>query len=188
MPPHLASKYLGSTLYLTAFEIKCFLKFVFLLLILVIAARIAGFYISRRKRRMSSPISAPSSSQEKSPGPTSTTIIREYNEYLQSLRREALQTDSTPIWPWTAPPRQLPGPYDAPYYPLPVLSTRRNPEASSIEFEEEGSEQISKESPTASTALRVSALSIPNEETNIEHSASTSTHGLRRTHWSKSDG
>lgn len=42
------------------------------------------------------------------------------NDYLESLEKETLQPFLLPIYPWTAPPQSLPGPYDAPYFPLPL--------------------------------------------------------------------
>ncbi len=190
MPPPV-SKYSRFTLSLNASHVVCFLKFFFILIILVTTARATVIWISRRKRRMSAPRLVPISSQEKMPALTSTTTAQEPKDYLQSLKEETLQPTQIPIWPWTAPPRQLPGPYDAPYYPPPPPPS--NPGGYSEDppiklEEEETSNQISKDLSTGSTALCVSALSIANDENTRDHSATTSTHGWRRAQWSASSG
>jgi hypothetical protein len=52
--------------------------------------------------------------------PHQSSLELHQNEYLESLKQETLEPSLLPIYPWLAPPQRLPGPYDAPYYPLPL--------------------------------------------------------------------
>ncbi|EAT82676.1 hypothetical protein SNOG_10341 [Parastagonospora nodorum SN15] len=50
-----------------------------------------------------------------------STQPEEQNQRLKALKEELSHAEYIPIYPWIAPPTPLPGPYDAPYYPLPSI-------------------------------------------------------------------
>ncbi|KAI8931993.1 hypothetical protein NX059_010889 [Plenodomus lindquistii] len=102
------------------------------------------------------------------------------NSYLQSLQEETLQPHLVPIHPWIAPPTPLPGPYDAPYYPLPLPTIRSSSqEPSTEEFQE-----IS----TRSYTRRPSANSELGADTVLAGSTTVSSQGWKRTQWTVSAG
>ncbi|KAH9877899.1 hypothetical protein J1614_003116 [Plenodomus biglobosus] len=102
------------------------------------------------------------------------------NSYLQSLKQETLQPHLAPIHPWIAPPTPLPGPYDAPYYPLPLPTIR-------IHSQEPTTDDI-QELSTRSYTRRTSANSELSTDTVLEGSTTVSTQGWRRTQWTVSAG
>jgi hypothetical protein len=115
------------------------------------------------------------------------------NHYLQSLKRETLQSSLLPIYPWIAPPQSLPGPYDAPYYPLPLPTIE--PEKSfdtrakrpTVKLEETP-EDMSEELESISYTRRVSTNSIPDHKSLLEGSVTVSTKGWKRTQWTITAG
>lgn len=123
------------------------------------------------------------------------------NQYLQSLRQEALHPSLIPVYPWVAPPSPLPGPYDAPYYPLP-LPTIRNQQPEQLYSvdttssanplpHESKNEVLSNESETLLTKSYIRRLSdnarLPYDPV-LEGSTTVSSAGWRRTQWSVSAG
>ena len=178
MPPHRSSTNLpeieSST---TTTDFGHLIKIVFLLSIFTTVVRSLVILSTRRKRRMSDR----SPSREKNAPPTPPALEKEPNQYLQSLKEETLKPHLGPIYPWIAPPKPLPGPYDAPYYPLPAPTIRRHSSSSS----EAETEEMSK---TIPYTRRVSTNSIPKQELNLEGTTTISTQGWRRTQWTVSAG
>jgi hypothetical protein len=121
------------------------------------------------------------------------SLNKEPNHYLQSLERETLYPSLLPIYPWIAPPQPLPGPYDAPYYPLP-LATMRPEEYFDIKTKspavklEDTADDMPEELESISYTRRVSTNSIPNHESFLEGSVTVSTNGWRRTQWTVTAG
>ncbi|KAF1847152.1 uncharacterized protein K460DRAFT_363259 [Cucurbitaria berberidis CBS 394.84] len=178
MPPQPTAAYLSQKESWTAStEFGHLFKVVLLLSIVTTAVRSLVVIVSRRKRRMSDS----SSSQEKNSLPTPPALEKEPNQYLQSLKKETLQPDLAPVYPWTALPHALPGPYDAPYYPLPPPTIRRHSHDPSAAE----SEQTSR---TIPYTRRVSTNSILNHEVVLEGSSTVSSQGWRRTQWTVSAG
>jgi hypothetical protein len=116
------------------------------------------------------------------------------NQYLQSLKQETLQPHLIPIHPWVAPPTPLPGPYDAPYYPLPLPTIRKHQDDPA---QEASSRRVStgsassNDSETLSTRSYTRRLSdnsgLPYDPV-LEGSTTVSTAGWRRTQWTVSAG
>jgi hypothetical protein len=100
------------------------------------------------------------------------------NERLLALRQELSQPASKPVYPWIAPPTPLPGPYDAPYYPLP--SIRRHSHDPSFETPERQQ--------TVPYTRRVSTTSTPIQEPVLRGTTTISNHGWRRTQWTVATG
>lgn len=121
------------------------------------------------------------------------SLDREPNQYLHSLQQETLQPVLSPIYPWISPPQNLPGPYDAPYYPVP-LPTIKTEESlhdrtqSTIIKTEPPSEDVPEELSTISFTRRVSPNSIPDQESLLERTVTVSTKGWRRTQWTVTAG
>ncbi|KAF1943735.1 hypothetical protein EJ02DRAFT_120903 [Clathrospora elynae] len=113
------------------------------------------------------------------------SLDQEPNHYLRSLEQETLQPSFGPVYPWIAPPQSLPGPYDAPYYPLPlptITHFSEEPATIKCEQEEERSNVTPKELESTSYTRRVSANSNPSRESSIEGSTTIPTKGRRPTH------
>jgi hypothetical protein len=100
---------------------------------------------------------------------------KEHRSRLDSLGQELQQDTLKPIYPWTAPPQALPGPYDHPYYPLPTPTVRRH----SIDPENAPPD----ESHTVSHFRRISSTGLPPRDTVLHTSTTASTRGWRRTQW-----
>ncbi|KAL6709213.1 hypothetical protein ACN47E_002029 [Coniothyrium glycines] len=122
------------------------------------------------------------------------------NQYLQSLRQEALQPALAPIHPWIAPPTPLPGPYDAPYYPLPFPTICKHagqphrPEIATsggVSRRESTDSVSSIDSETLTTRSYTRRASdnagLPFDPV-LEGSTTVSTAGWRRTQWTVSAG
>ncbi|KAH7377801.1 hypothetical protein BKA66DRAFT_150941 [Pyrenochaeta sp. MPI-SDFR-AT-0127] len=182
MPPHIRST-TSPQIETWALSDSADYLFKFVLLFSVFAAAVRSIFIcsTRRKRRM---IKA-DSPQEKESIPDRPSLEKEPNEYLQSLKQETLQPTLGPIYPWIAPPQPLPGPYDAPYYPLPLPTIRRHSQDSSAH---DASPEKPEEASTISYTRRVSTNSIPEHETIIQGSTTVSTTGWRRTQWTVAAG
>jgi hypothetical protein len=103
------------------------------------------------------------------------------NQRLNALQQELSRPAFKPIHPWIAPPTPLPGPYDAPYYPLP--SIRRVSQDSATE-------SVPEEIQAISYVRRVSSSSSTSDDSSpILHGTITvSNHGWRRTQWTVSKG
>jgi hypothetical protein len=120
--------------------------------------------------------------------PRRPSLGKEPNQYLQSLKEETIQPSLLPIYPWIAPPQPLPGPYDAPYYPLP-LPTVRPEKTMNIENHaptvklEEVSNDAPEELESISYTRHVSTNSTPDRESRLEGAVTVSTKGWRRIQW-----
>jgi hypothetical protein len=110
----------------------------------------------------------------------------EPNERLQALKQELSHTALKPVYPWIAPPTPLPGPYDAPYYPLPLPSIRTYSDDAASKPTEE-TKDIAEETRTVSYTRRESN-SMPDQEPTIRGTVTVSNHGWRRTQWTVSKG
>lgn len=107
------------------------------------------------------------------------------NQMLQALRKELSQPEFIPVHPWIAPPTPLPGPYDAPYYPLP--SIRRYSEGSSTASPAPEPEELQSVSYTRCISTN-STNSTSSQEPIIYGTTTVSNHGWRRTQWTVSKG
>lgn len=121
------------------------------------------------------------------------SLDQQPNQYLQSLQQETLQPILSPIYPWISPPQNLPGPYDAPYYPVPLPTIKteeslqdRN-QSTTIKTEPH-SEDVPEELSTISYTRRVSPNSMPDQESLLEGTVTVSTKGWRRTQWTVTAG
>lgn len=102
----------------------------------------------------------------------------ESNQRLQAIQQELSSRALKPVYPWIAPPTPLPGPYDAPYYPLP--SIRRHSDIPLCEPPE--TQQ------TIPYTRRVSASNISSPEPILRGTTTVSNHGWRRTQWTVATG
>ncbi len=121
------------------------------------------------------------------------SLDQEPNQYLQSLRQETLQPILSPIYPWIAPPQDLPGPYDAPYYPppLPTIKTEeslQNDNQPGTTKTEPPSDDVPEELETITYTRRISTTSTSDQESLVEGTVTVSTKGWRRTQWSVTAG
>lgn len=177
MPPHPRST---TSSWIETWTVSNSFDHVFeiVLLLSIVATAVQSFLVcsTRRKRRMSKA----DSPQEKVSTPERPSLEKEPNEYLESLKQETLQPKLGPIYPWIAPPQPLPGPYDAPYYPLPLPTIRRH--------SHDPSEEAPEETSTISYTRRVSTNSTPEHEATIQGSTTVSTTGWRRTQWTVAAG
>ncbi|KAF2011318.1 hypothetical protein BU24DRAFT_278548 [Aaosphaeria arxii CBS 175.79] len=81
-----------------------------------------------------------------------------------------------PVYPWTGPPKPLPGPYDPSLFPLPTV--RRH---SSVDAVEESSTPDCNN--TIDYSRRVSTNSIPAYQSTLHGSITRSSRGWRRNQW-----
>jgi hypothetical protein len=123
-----------------------------------------------------SKLSLPTRSKDKAPP---SCKPEDPNQRLQALKEELSQPAFKPIHPWIAPPSPLPGPYDAPYYPLP--SIRRHSQDSSTD-------SIPEEIQAISYSRRISTCSNTAEDPTLHGTITVSNHGWRRTQWTVSKG
>jgi hypothetical protein len=123
--------------------------------------------------------------QQKDDVPSRQSSEEEQNHYLQSLKEETLNPALIPIYPWIAPPRSLPGPYDAPYYPVPLPTLRRHTdEAPATKSEESPSIKTEEESNTPPEELEMISYTrhaTPNHPTTLETFITISPNRWRRT-------
>jgi len=99
----------------------------------------------------------------------------------QDLRpqRPPQSTDEQPLafepaYPWIAPPRPLPGPYDPSLYPLPTIR-RHSYDRSSVE--------TPKDHASITYTRRVSMNNIPTHQSTVHGTMTTSRNGWRRNQW-----
>jgi hypothetical protein len=78
-----------------------------------------------------------------------------------------------PMYPWTAPPQSLPGPYDPRFYPPP--SIRRQTYNSAVEEP--------KDIPKTAYIRRVSLNSMPTQQSTLRGTVIVSSKGWRRNQW-----
>lgn len=110
------------------------------------------------------------------------------NSYLDSLRQETLQPAFIPIYPWISAPKPLPGPYDAPYYPLPLPTLQpeaRAQTATEIHDSAIKTEEVDREEEleTASYTRHVPPHSTQDSEAVLQGAVIVSSKGWRRTQW-----
>lgn len=199
MPPHIKSTRPSRIVdWASLVEFRYFFEAALLFLCFVTAVRSIMVVVAHKKKRMDSRLSVHAilnptrlplkkedsgldlQTESTSPRPSSQ---EKANLYLQSLKEETLLPNLAPIHPWIAPPQPLPGPYDAPYYPLPLPTIRRQSHESSTD-PSEGLETISYTRRLSNN----SNLSNPPTETVLEGSTTVSTQGWRRTQWTVSAG
>ena len=126
--------------------------------------------------------------------PTNPPLPSHPNTYLESLKQETLQPAFIPIYPWISAPKPLPGPYDAPYYPLPLPTLQ--PEESfqaaakiqdtdrAIKAEHEHREEEEKdELETTSYTRHIPLHSTQDREAILQGAIMVSSKGWRRTQW-----
>lgn len=99
-----------------------------------------------------------------------------------SMQRQVETPTYKPIYPWTAPPHRLPGPYDPPYYPLPTLRRHSSSDSTST------TTSSAHEQKTEAYTRRVSTNSIPIQESILRGTVTTSPDGWRRNQWTVSGG
>ncbi|KAG9191245.1 hypothetical protein G6011_09333 [Alternaria panax] len=115
------------------------------------------------------------------------------NQYLQSLQQETLRPILSPIYPWMSPPQVLPGPYDAPYFPvpLPTVKSEKSFQAKDLSQTiktEPILDNVPEELETIFYTRRVSTPSIPDQKSHLEGTATVSNKGWRRTQWTVTAG
>ncbi|KAH3913234.1 hypothetical protein HBI56_086100 [Parastagonospora nodorum] len=113
-----------------------------------------------------------------------STQPEEQNQRLKALKEELSHAEYIPIYPWIAPPTPLPGPYDAPYYPLPSIR-KYSHDSSTTESpppEELQSVSYTRRLPTNSTSGTAA------QEPVLHGTTTVSNHGWRRTQWTISKG
>ncbi|KAF1832647.1 hypothetical protein BDW02DRAFT_419354 [Decorospora gaudefroyi] len=119
--------------------------------------------------------------EEENNTPPPPSPDKQPNQYLQSLEQETIHPSLLPIYPWLSPPQPLPGPYDTPYYPLPLPSIQpakpinQEPTANDDPEELESICYTRRLSTTQHSPLLSASLTI-------------STKGWRRTQWSVTAG
>lgn len=160
------------------------------LVVLVFTAIFRSFtqLSSRRKKRRTIGMSFQAADHEKEMGSAKPFTKRvdsgmtaEQNLRLEALRQELSQQTFRPIHPWIAPPTPLPGPYDAPYYPLLKPTLRRSSYDPSSAASEE---QVFAFTHHVNTPDDVAEkLKLP-----IRGTTAVSNHGWKRTQWTVSAG
>lgn len=166
-----------------------FFKIILLISIVAIGVKTYVMVLTRRDTMLVSAIC-----QEKEDESKATLSIRQksppsnqpddQNARLQALQEELTQHDFKPVYPWIAPPTPLPGPYDAPYYPLP--SIRRHSKDSDT-TESPPPEEIQTISYTRRISTN-SSTSTEMEDSSLQGTVMLSNHGWRRTQWTVSKG
>jgi hypothetical protein len=151
-----------------------------LLLVLVLATAVRLFLVlSSRRRRIMASLGAeketPANTGKASSRRVDSVQSADPNQHLHALKEELSQLSLKPIYPWIAPPTPLPGPYDAPYYPMPTLRKHSDPST-------EEPEEIA----TATYTRRVSTNITPATNATLNGSLTVSNHGWRRSQWTVS--
>ena len=159
---------------------------VIIVVVTVIYRSLPAFARFRSRRTMSTP--SPTQEKEKRQAASSSKRVdsgmtEEQNQRLQALRRELAQHQETvtPIHPWIAPPTPLPGPYDAPFYPLPMPTLRKHSQDPPPPFPEDD---------VVTYTHQVASPSSPAHETvlPIRGTTTVSNHGWKRTQWTVTAG
>jgi hypothetical protein len=200
--------------YITSFPLQTFtspsnledfIKVTFLISAVVIAViSYIALSMRRRRRRRTTTMDLEHSQKEKEPIPriahkrfdSTLSQPEDPNRRLLAIQEELSQHSLTPIYPWTAPPTPLPGPYDAPYYPLPLPSIRafmNDVPATTVEplIKSEDvasdSEEIPEETYITPYTRQLSPDTAPDQNPPIiRGTTTTSNHGWRRTQWTVS--
>ncbi|USP81985.1 hypothetical protein yc1106_09259 [Curvularia clavata] len=115
------------------------------------------------------------------------------NDHLESLKQETLEPSLLPIHPWIAPPQRLPGPYDAPYYPLPlptiaIQETAEDDTSSQTSEHATTSDDRPEELETIVYSRRLPTPNASETESVREGVVTVSTRGWRRTLWTVNAG
>lgn len=115
------------------------------------------------------------------------------NDHLESLKQETLEPSLLPIYPWIAPPQRLPGPYDAPYYPVPlptiaIQETAGDGSSAQISKNEMTSSDRPEELETIVYSRRLPPMNASESEFVREGVVTVSTRGWRRTLWTVNAG
>jgi hypothetical protein len=161
--------------------------FKILLLISVVAVAVKSYTVfSRRRNRMlvqtmcqekESETSLPIR-QKKASSPRQA---EDQNERLEALKEELSQPAFKPVHPWIAPPTPLPGPYDAPYYPLPSIRRHSQDDSSTTV-------PPPQEVEIMHYTRRLPPLPTSPSEPTLQGTIMVSNHGWRRTQWTVSKG
>jgi hypothetical protein len=115
----------------------------------------------------------------------SSSPPEDQNQRLQALKKELAHPEYIPVHPWIGPPTPLPGPYDAPYYPLPSIS--RYSEDPSTKASPSGPEELQSVSYTRRVSTN-STNSTSSQDSVLHGTTTVSNHGWRRTQWTVSKG
>ncbi|CAA9959617.1 hypothetical protein PTMSG1_03034 [Pyrenophora teres f. maculata] len=111
------------------------------------------------------------------------------NTYLDSIRQETLQPAFIPIYPWISAPKALPGPYDAPYYPLPLPTLQPETglqDTTEIQDPAIKNEEVNREEEALEAALytrHIPLHSAQDSEAVLRGAVIVSGKGWRRTQW-----
>ncbi|KAF1999952.1 hypothetical protein P154DRAFT_211940 [Amniculicola lignicola CBS 123094] len=153
-------------------------KLLLLALLVTTCVRVGVSLYSRRKRRIPAP---PLPTEEKESPPI---VIPRDGRCPQSKDHAPCPSQTAhvrpafrSIYPWTAPPHHLPGPYDPRLFPSPTI--RRHSYADSLQ-------QPPTDTSTISYTRRVSTNSIPARQSTLHGTittASNGTSGWRRKQW-----
>ncbi|KAF2736083.1 hypothetical protein EJ04DRAFT_177328 [Polyplosphaeria fusca] len=148
-------------------------KIFLLALVAVTCIRLAVLHCTRRTRR--STVSSPSTKEK---GSTYCQAVPEtpLREHPRPGSKGQIPPTFNPIYPWTGPPQELPGPYDPRLYPLPTIRRHsHNP-----------SPTAPMDTNSISYTRRVSTNSIPARQTTLRGTLTTSSNGTtgwRRNQW-----
>ena len=117
--------------------------------------------------------------------PTNPSLPTHPNTYLDSLKQETLRPAFIPVYPWIAPPKPLPGPYDAPYYPLPLptLQTEKSFYPTETQSPAIKKEEDEEELGAASYTRHIPPHSLEERQAVLQGAVIVSSKGWRRMHW-----
>lgn len=132
----------------------------------------------------------PRSEMQKNDKVHHSSLEQRPNDYLESLKQETRQPSLSPIYPWIAPPQQLPGPYDAPYYPLPLptIQLQKDRETESRSERETTPDIKPEELETIVYSRRVPTNNSTTAGPIREKVVTVSNKGWRRTQWTVNTG
>lgn len=146
-------------------------KIFLLVLVAATGIRLAIFKLIKKKR-MPTP-GSPAHVQEKGVKLCQVPSEEDLRQRRILERKDEQPPAFKPIYPWTSPPQALPGPYDPRLYPLPTI--RRHSYDPPV--------VVLEQNETMSYTRRVSTNSIPNMQTTLHGTVTTSTKGWRRNQW-----
>ncbi|KAF5846322.1 hypothetical protein GGP41_003756 [Bipolaris sorokiniana] len=117
-----------------------------------------------------------------------SSMEQNQNEYLESLKQETLEPSRSPIYPWIAPPQSLPGPYDAPYFPVPLPTIAVAEITEECMKTEAPTDKRPEELETILYSRRIPTNISPENDTIREGVVTVSTRGWRRSQWTINTG
>ena len=119
-----------------------------------------------------------------------SSLEQKPNDYLESLKQETRQPSLSPIYPWVAPPQRLPGPYDAPYYPLPLptIALQKTHETEGQTTPKTTEDEKPEELETIVFSRRVPTSNSTEAGAVREEVVTVSNKGWRRTQWTVNTG